>query len=88
MEYDLEDMVYSIKEEEIYKILMNTINFSTRFKILFYTKQDVEIYGYLKISGKILKFEIQFYHSFNNDTIFVNITIGKIKITRKLEEVM
>jgi len=85
---EVELIIAIMTEEHIYNILNWEINFTQKFKILFYTKQERKISGYLAIRNKTFYFEIRLYKFPKDKEFTMGITVGKINIVKKVPEVI
>jgi len=77
--------IEEMKKEDIEILLYKTVNFLEKFEILFYTKKDNIIKGYLEIRNRNFYFEIRINKLKNEEDYTVSITIGKIVIVKKVE---
>ena len=84
----IKNIVEVINEEDIYKILNEAINFSEKFEILFYTKKETKINGYIIIRNRTFYFEIRLYKLPKDKEFTIGITIGKINIVKKVAQVI
>jgi len=84
----VKNIVEIIQEEDIYNILNNAIKFSAKFEILFYTKKETKISGYLAIRNKTFYFEIRLYKFPKDKEFTMGITVGKINIVKKVTKVI
>jgi len=84
----VENIVKVIQEEDIYNILNNAIKFTGKFEILFYIKKETKISGYLSMRNRTFYFEIRLYKYPKDREFTIGITIGKITLVKKVEEVI
>ena len=84
----IKNIVEIIEEKDIYNILNGAINFTGKFEILFYTKRERKISGYLAMRNKTFYFEIRLYKFPKDKEFTMGITVGKINIVKKVAEVI
>jgi hypothetical protein len=84
---EIKNIVEELKKEDIEILLYKTVNFLEKFEILFYSKKDNIIKGYLEIRNKDFYFEIRINKLTNEDDYTVSVTIGKMLIVKKLSMV-
>ena len=85
---ELRNIIDEIKEKDIYNILNQTVNFSEKPEILFYSKGFLAIYGYLEIKNKTFYFEIRINKTDYEQDYTVSVKIGRMVIVKKLEKVI
>jgi len=76
--------IEEMKKEDIEILLYKTVNFLEKFEILFYTKKDNIIKGYLEMRNKNFYFEIRINKLKNEEDYTVSVTIGKMTIVKKI----
>ena len=84
----IKNIVEVINEEDIYKILNEAINFSGKFEILFYTKKETKISGYIMMRNTTFHFEIRLYKFPKDKEFTIGITVGKINVVKKVAQVI
>jgi len=85
---EIVNIVQEIEKEDIEILLHKTVNFLEKFEILFYTKKDNIIKGYLEIRNKTFYFEIRINKLTNEKQYTVSVTIGKMVIVKKFDVVV
>jgi len=85
---EIENTINKIGKKEIENILNQTIVFSEKPEILFYSKGKIMISGYLEIKNRHFYFEIRIYKSLKENKFEVTIKIGKMITTKKLDLVI
>jgi len=76
---EIRNKVKSMKEEDIINVLSKAFTFTEKPRILLYTNTENSVYGYLKISNKILQFKIWFSIMYNDITIEIGKSSKHIK---------
>ena len=84
----IKNIVEIMEEKDIYNILNGAINFTGKFEILFYTKKETRISGYIMMRNKTFYFEIRLYKLPKDKEFTIGITVGKINIVKKVAEVI
>ena len=82
------NIVEQIEKEDIEILLHKTVIFLEKFEILFYTKKENIIKGYLKIRNKTFYFEIRINKLIDDKEYTVSVTIGKMLIIKKFDVVI
>jgi hypothetical protein len=85
---ELVNIVEEMKKEDIEILLNKVVNFLEKPEIIFYTKKENIIKGYLEIRNKQLYFEIRINKLTNEKDYTISITIGKMVIVKKLAWVL
>ena len=85
---EVKKVVERIEEEDIYNILNSMIYFSGKFKILFYTKKEMSINGYLVMRNKPFFFEIRIYKLKSEEMYTIGVTVGKTHVVKKVTGVI
>ena len=85
---EVRKIVERIEEEDIYDILNSMINFSGKFEILFYTKKEMSINGYLVMRNKPFYFEIRIYKLKTEGMFSIGVTVGKTHVVKRVEKVI
>ena len=75
-----------MNEEDILDLLKKAFTFKEEPQIVFYTKGETKITGYININNKLLIFEIWYSIVDNNITITIGRTWKKIKYEEKVEK--
>jgi len=91
MENTFQEIVNTIEEmkkEDIEILLYKTVDFLEKFEILFYTKKDNIIKGYLEIRNKDFYFEIRINKLKNEENYTISVIIGKMVIVKKVGVLM
>ena len=81
---EIKNIVEELKKEDIEILLYKIVNFLEKFEILFYSKKDNIIKGYLEIRNKDFYFEIRINKLTDDDNYTVSVTIEKMIIVKKL----
>jgi hypothetical protein len=84
----LVNIVEEMKKEDIEILLNRTVNFLEKPEIIFYTKKENMIKGYLEIRNKHFYFEIRINKLANEKEYTITINIGKMLVVKKLEWVI
>jgi len=84
----IKNIVEVITEEDIYNILNNAIKFTGKFDILFYSKKERTINGYLMMRNRTFYFEIRLYKFSEDKEYTIGITVGKMNTVKKVKEVI
>ena len=84
----VKNIVEIMEEKDIYNILNGAINFTGRFEILFYTKKETRISGYLEMRNTTFYFEIRLYKFPKDKEFTIGITVGKINVVKKVAQVI
>jgi hypothetical protein len=85
---ELVNIVEEMKKEDIEILLNRTVNFLEKPEIIFYTKKENVIKGYLEIRNKHFYFEIRINKLANEKEYTITINIGKMLVVKKLEWVI
>ncbi len=80
--------IEEMKKEDIEILLHRIVNFLEKPEIIFYTKKDNIIKGYLEIRNKNFYFEIRINKLTNEKDYTISVTIGKMVIIKKLSWVI
>ena len=84
----IKNIVEVITEEDIYNILNNAIKFTGKFEILFYSKKERTINGYLMMRNRTFYFEIRLYKFSEDKEYTIGITVGKSNVVKRVKEVI
>jgi len=85
---EIKNIINRMEEEDIYNILNGAINFSGKFEILFYTKKERIINGYLTMRNRTFYFEIRLYKFSEDKEFTIGITVGKMNTVKRVEGVI
>ena len=85
---EIRNIIERMEEEDIYNILNGAINFSGKFEILFYSKKERIINGYLMMRNRTFYFEIRLYKFSEDKEYTIGITVGKMNTVKKVKEVI
>ena len=85
---EIKNIIDKMEEEDIYNILNGAINFSGKFEILFYTKKERTINGYLIMRNRTFYFEIRLYKFSDDKEFTIGVTVGKMNTVKKVTGVI
>ena len=82
----IKSQIQNMREKDILDLLKKAFTFKEEPQIVFFTKEETKITGYLEINNKLLFFEIWYSTIDNNMTITIENVWKKIKYEEEVEK--